>query len=129
MQERIKMIRKNAQLTQADFGERIHVKGNTIANYECGLRTPSDAIIAAICREFNIREEWLRNGEDPMHPVRSRQEELMFRVGQAMAEGNKKRLALLSLGLELSPQQVDFLADLALQLAAQLQEAEKEPES
>ena len=111
------------------MAKRLQMTQSAIAAYENGRRVPHSSIITAICREFNIREEWLRNGEDPMHPVRSRQEELMFRVGQAMAEGNKKRLALLSLGLELSPQQVDFLADLALQLAAQLQEAEKEPES
>lgn len=129
MQERIKMIRKNAQLTQADFGERIHVKGNTIANYECGLRTPSDAIIAAICREFNIREEWLRTGSGPMEPERSREEELAFRFAQAMAEGNQKRMALLSLGLSLSPDQVESIAQLALDLAAKIHECQEEPES
>lgn len=132
MQERIKTIRKKHQLTQTEFGEKIHVKGNTIANYECGLRSPSDAIIAAICREFNVREEWLREGIGPMEPIRSREEEIMFLLGKAIQENNKNRMALLSVGLQLSQDQVDLLADIALQLAAQLQEnenAEKEPES
>lgn len=67
MKNRIKKIRKQNKLTQVEFGEKIGVKGNTITGYETGLRTPSDAVIFSICREFNINEEWLRNGSEPMH--------------------------------------------------------------
>lgn len=49
-------------MTQVEFGEKIGVKGNTVTNYENGLRTPTDAVILSICREFNIREKWLREG-------------------------------------------------------------------
>ena len=34
MKDRIRAIRKHYDLTQAEFGERIGVKGNTITNYE-----------------------------------------------------------------------------------------------
>lgn len=66
MKDRITLIRKNNGLTQKEFGEKIGVKGNTITNYENGLRTPSDAIIYSICREFHINEEWLRTGQGEM---------------------------------------------------------------
>lgn len=66
MNDRIKQIRKAKGLTQVDFGKKIGVKGNTITNYENGLRTPSDSIIFSICREFNINEEWIRTGEGRM---------------------------------------------------------------
>lgn len=66
MQERIRMIRKHAGLTQAEFGERIGVKANTITSYETGLRVPSDAVIVSICREFNVSESWLRTGQGEM---------------------------------------------------------------
>lgn len=62
MKNRIKEIRKENNLTQVGFGECIGVKGNTITNYETGLRNPTDAVILSICREFNVNEEWLRNG-------------------------------------------------------------------
>ena len=63
MKDRIKQIRKSNTLTQTAFGEKIGVKGNTITNYETGLRTPTDAVIKSICREFNVNEEWLRTGQ------------------------------------------------------------------
>ena len=66
MQERIRIIRKNARLTQAEFAERIGVKANTVTSYETGLRIPSDAVIISICREFSISESWLRTGEGEM---------------------------------------------------------------
>lgn len=69
VKDRIKEIRKENKLTQADFGKRIGVKGNTIGNYELGLRNPTDAIVLAICREFNIVEDWLRNGNEPKYLI------------------------------------------------------------
>ena len=66
MNERIKEIRKSKGLTQSEFGAQIGVKGTTITNYESGGRTPSDAIIVSICREFDVNEHWLRTGEGDM---------------------------------------------------------------
>ena len=67
MKDRLKMVRKSLSLTQTEFGEKVGVKGNTITNYENGLRNPSDAVIFSICREFNINEKWLRTGEGEMY--------------------------------------------------------------
>lgn len=66
MNTRIKKIRKSAGLTQEEFGKRIGSARNTIANYETGNRNPSNAVIASICREYNINEEWLRTGQGEM---------------------------------------------------------------
>lgn len=66
MKERIKAIRKDIGFTQQEFADRLGVKQNTIAQYEMGRTSPSDAIIFSICREFNISEEWLRNGAGDM---------------------------------------------------------------
>ena len=66
LKDRIRTIRKTLGLTQTDFGAKIGVKGNTITNYETGLRTPSDAVIISICREFDVNEAWLRTGHGEM---------------------------------------------------------------
>jgi len=71
MEERIKKIRKENGLTQTEFGARIGVRGNTITNYETSVRAPSEAILKAICREFDINQEWLETGRGKMK-IRSR---------------------------------------------------------
>ena len=76
MQERIKEVRKSNGLTQAEFGEKIGVKGNTVTGYETGIRSPSDAIIVSICREFGVNEEWLRTGKGEMFLPKSRGQEI-----------------------------------------------------
>lgn len=95
MRERIKKIRKHFNLTQVKFGEQIGVKGNTVTNYETGLRTPTDAVIKSICREFHIREEWLRFGEGEMFIEMARDEQISEFVGGILANESdsfKKRL-------------------------------------
>lgn len=69
MKERIREIRKTLKLTQVEFGEKIGVKGNTVTNYETGLRNPTDAVLLSICREFNVNEGWLRTGEGEMFQI------------------------------------------------------------
>lgn len=76
MKDRIKAIRQTLKLTQTEFGKRLGVKGNTITNYETGLRNPSDAVIAAIVREFGVSESWLRTGDGEMLRDYTREEEL-----------------------------------------------------
>lgn len=66
MNQRIKAIRSALGMNQTEFGERIGVKQTTIAGYENGSRTPSDAVILSISREFEISETWLRTGDGEM---------------------------------------------------------------
>lgn len=66
MNERIKKLRRYFDLTQQEFADRIGVKRNTIANYEIGRNAPIDSVIALICREFSVRDEWLRDGTGEM---------------------------------------------------------------
>ena len=77
MEDRIKKIRKYVGLKQSEFAERIGVKAATITSYETGLRVPSDAVIISICREFGVREEWLRTGEGDMLLPVSEDDELV----------------------------------------------------
>lgn len=85
LKDRIKQIRKTIGLNQSDFGKQIGVKGNTIGNYEIGLRTPSDAVILSICREFNVSEQWLRNGEGDMFVSVSKKQEIAAFAGRIMS--------------------------------------------
>ncbi len=64
--ERLKTLRKELGLTQQEFAERINLRRNSIAQIELGYRNPSGAVLALICREFNVNETWLRTGEGEM---------------------------------------------------------------
>lgn len=66
MDKRLKKLRKELDLTQSAFADRIGMKQNTIATYEMGRSIPSDQAIRSICREFDVNEEWLRNGTGEM---------------------------------------------------------------
>ena len=66
MNTRIKKLRKALDLTQQAFADRLGMKQNTIATYEMGRSAPPTPTIVAICREFNVNEEWLRTGEGDM---------------------------------------------------------------
>lgn len=101
MKDRIKLLRKELKLTQAEFGAKVGVKGNTIGNYEMGLRTPSEAVIFSICREFNVNEEWLRDGIDPMFVKSSPYERAYNRFGYIMENSAPSKKATLSMLLEL----------------------------
>ena len=76
MKDRIKKIRKELDLTQQKFADRLGVQRNTIAMYEMGRTLPSDAIMRSICREFNVNEDWLRTGEGEMFIKLTRDEEM-----------------------------------------------------
>lgn len=66
MNERLKELRKILGLTQQEMADKIGVKRNTIATYESGKVDPSSRTIADICEKFDVREKWLRTGEEPM---------------------------------------------------------------
>lgn len=116
--DRIKKIRKSAGLTQTAFGELIGAKGNTVTGWETGLRVPSDAIVKSICREFAIREEWLRTGEEPMNIPTSRDEEISNFVAKVMdGESDDFRKRLLTVLSKLSVDEWKLLESMAIKLA------------
>lgn len=101
LKDRIKEIRKEFELTQTQFGSKVGVKGNTIGNYEMGLRTPSDAVIFSICREFNVNENWLRSGNGEKYTSTTPYEKAYGRFGYIMENGAVSKKAALSVFLEL----------------------------
>lgn len=67
MNKRVKELRKSLGLTLEKFGERLGVGKAAISLVEKGTNNVSEQMFKSICREFNVREEWLRTGEEPIH--------------------------------------------------------------
>lgn len=76
MNERIKELRKTLGLTLERFGEALGVGKTSISKLENGERNLTERMFKDICREFDVREEWLRTGEGEMFKELSRSEKI-----------------------------------------------------
>ena len=66
MNNRIKELRKELNLTMEKFGERLGVGKSAINKLEKGENKITDQMFKSICREFNVNPDWLQNGTLPM---------------------------------------------------------------
>lgn len=66
MNERIKELRASLNLSAEKFGSRVGVTRSAISRIENSVVNVTEQMALAICREFNVREEWLRNGSGEM---------------------------------------------------------------
>lgn len=69
--ERIKEVRKALGLTLDKFGERVGMKKSSLSQVENCTNAVSGQLRTAVCREFHVREEWLRTGEGEMFEERT----------------------------------------------------------
>lgn len=67
LKDRIRLIRKNANLTQDEFANKINLTKNYISLVENGSRTMADRTIADICRKFKVNYDWLVDGIGEMY--------------------------------------------------------------
>lgn len=89
MKNRLRILRKKLNLTQKQFAQSIGLKtASAIGNIELGLIELSDRNIGRICEEFNVNENWLRNGNGEMFLEQSPEDEFDFLVGKLYAENN-----------------------------------------
>lgn len=94
MNERLKLLRRELQLNQTEFGNRLGLKQSAVANYENGTRQPLDTVITSICREFGVSEQWLRTGEGEMFVPRTKNQVITDFMADLVMEDDsfKKRI-------------------------------------
>jgi len=66
MGDRVRELRKTLGLTLEAFGEKVGVGKSAVSRLEKGTNNLTEQMILAICREFNVNEEWLRTGNGEM---------------------------------------------------------------
>lgn len=79
-------LRKSLGLTQQAFADRLGITRGAVSKYDIDATDPSDAVISLICREFHVREAWLRDGEGEMFEIKPRAEELGELVRKLLAD-------------------------------------------
>lgn len=87
MNERIKYLRKEIlHLSMEEFGDRIHISKAAISRAEAGLNGISNQTIDLICREYGVREEWLRTGSGDIFVKKTIEDELTDLAEKVMAD-------------------------------------------
>lgn len=125
MNNRIKEVRTKLKITQQEFADRIGCSRSGLANYEVGRNEPINSVIVAICREFNVNENWLRTGKGEMFAPVNRDKEIeAFMDTILKSESADFRRRLVSVLTKLDPAEWELLERMALKLAAEA-EAEK----
>lgn len=82
--ERVKQIRKSKGMTLEKFGEKVGVTKQTVSRIENGVNALTEQMLLSICREFDVNETWLRNGEGEMFKERSPSEEVGYYVEELL---------------------------------------------
>jgi len=86
--EKLKIIRRELDLKQGDFAERISTTQGHISDIENGRKMLSDRTIKLICLEFGINEEWLRNGQGEMFAKIPQEDEYFKAATQILKNGD-----------------------------------------
>lgn len=61
--ERIKEIRNILNLSQRDFGDKLGVSRDVIANIENNRVEPQKMFIQHLCTTFSVNQTWIESGE------------------------------------------------------------------
>lgn len=126
MNKRITAIRKNANLNQQAFADKIGLTKNFVSLLETGNRAPSDRTVSDICREFGINEKWLRTGEGEMIKPVNRDAEIASFMGDVMrGEDADFRRRLISVLARLDVSEWELLEKMALKLAEEVKKGDQ----
>ena len=125
--ERIRILRKELDLTQQMFADRIGMKRNSIAQIEMGRNT-SEQTIVSICREFNVSEDWLRDGIGDMFLPTDRNADIAKLTKQLLnEESDSFKNRFVSMLANLTIEEWEFLERKAKELCG-MDDKDKKPE-
>ena len=65
MKDRLKELRKTLDLKQREVAEKLGVRTGDVGGWESGRNIP-DSRLRLLCKEYNVRREWLETGEGEM---------------------------------------------------------------
>lgn len=87
MKDRFKELRKELNVTQQEFADKLKISRNFVAQIEMGSKVPSDRTIDDVCREFNVNEEWLRTGKGNMFVPGIKDKQISAMLADVMKSG------------------------------------------
>ena len=124
MNERIKKILEELGLKKVEIAERLHISRPYASELCSGAKAPSDRTISDICREFGVREAWLREGEGEMFVQDTQSEQVAAFLADLTKDDSdtfKKRFVEMLAGL--SPADWELLERMAEKLTQKKEES------
>lgn len=83
--EKLRILRKNAGLTQLELGEKLMLAPSTIGMYEQGRREPDSEVLVKISRFFDVSVDYLVDARSKKSGVKNI-DELASYVGNMLRE-------------------------------------------
>lgn len=102
--ERIKEIRKDTKLSQADFGQALGITSSGVQCWEYNRNEPSSAMIGQICSKWGINRAWLESGTGPMRLQPETADEI---IDQVLADGTDLQKAFLRAAAKRPPEELE----------------------
>lgn len=126
MNQRLLELRKALKLNQVNFGAKVNLKQTSISELEKGVRPLPDRVIADICREYNVNEQWLREGVGPMfRPKKSIHNIIAENAASLIKSDNIEAQVLMAELSSLPPEALveayRFMTNVAKKVAAELE--------
>lgn len=114
LKDRIYKLRKNIlKKTMDDFGKSVGLSKQAISQVESGKSNLSEVAIKSICREYGVREEWLREGTGDIFVKKSAEDELDELARKVMSDTpDSFRRRFVSMLAKLSDEQWKVLSDM-----------------
>ena len=127
MGERVRELRKTLRLSGEKFGEKIGLKKVAVSQIETGRKNLSEQNILAICREFNVNEDWLRYGTGEMFKDMTLDEEIISFIGDIQWDASttfKKRF--ISAVAKLNDEEWKVLEKIIVDMASNIEENKRD---
>ena len=124
MNERIKKIIEELGLKKVDFANRLHISQPFASELCSGAKAPSDRTIGDICREFGVREAWLRTGEGEMFVQDTQSEQVAaFLADLTKDDSDTFKKRFVEMLADLSPGDWELLGRMAEKLTKKKEES------
>ena len=115
--ERVKYLRKELGLTLEKFGDNLGVTKTAISNIEKGIRNLTDQMAKSICREYGVREEWLRTGDGEPFGSQTMNQSILAFANEVMADEDEAfRKRMLAVLARLDSEEWELLEKIALDI-------------
>ena len=124
LNERIYAIIVAKGMKKTEFAQKLNVSQAYVSQLCSGTKTPSDRTISDICREFDVREQWLRTGEGEMFIQKSRGDEIAAFVGDILRGEPDFRQRFISVLSRMTTDEWKVLEKKVLELAEEIKKAD-----